>query len=84
MTEKDLKHLSRRELIDIIYQMKKHELELQARLDEAEKQLQDRTICISRAGSIAEAALQINGIFEAAEAAARDYLQSIKTLTNQK
>ena len=33
----DLKHLRRSELIDLIYEMKKREIELQTRLDEAEK-----------------------------------------------
>ena len=32
----DLKHLRRSELIDLIYEMKKREIELQTRLDEAE------------------------------------------------
>ena len=34
----DLKHLRRSELIDLIYEMKKREIELQTRLDEASGQ----------------------------------------------
>lgn len=40
----DLKHLRRSELIDLIYEMKKREIELQTRLDEAEAKLQAREI----------------------------------------
>ena len=40
----DLKHLRRSELIDLIYEMKKREIELQTRLDEAEEKLQAREI----------------------------------------
>lgn len=54
----DLKHLRRSELIDLIYEMKKREIELQTRLDEAEAKLQAREITIEKAGSIADAAVQ--------------------------
>ena len=52
----DLKHLRRSELIDLIYEMKKREIELQTRLDEAEAKLQAREITMEKAGSIADAA----------------------------
>ncbi len=77
MTEKELKRLGRRELIEIIAVMKKRETELEARLEKAEKLLADRTIKISNAGSIAEASLSLNGVFDAAQAAADTYLQSL-------
>ena len=80
MTDKEFRHLSRRELIDIIYQMKKNEEELQKRLLEAEQKLQEREIHIAEAGSIAEAALQIQHIFEDAQAAADLYLESVKAV----
>lgn len=78
MKKKDLKHLSRTELIDLIYMMKKRELELQAQLDEVEEQLKYKSITIAEAGSIAEAAIQLNGVFQAAQKAADTYLISIK------
>lgn len=49
--------------------MKKREIELQARLDEAEAQLKDREITIEKSGSIADAAMQLSGVFQAAQAA---------------
>lgn len=62
----DLKHLRRSELIDLIYEMKKREIELQTRLDEAEAKLQAREITMEKAGSIADAAVQLSGVFQAA------------------
>ena len=63
----DLKHLRRSELIDLIYEMKKREIELQT-----------REITIEKAGSIADAAVQLSGVFQAAQEAADSYLKSIK------
>ncbi len=78
MTEKELRHLGRRELIEIIAAMKKAEMELQQQLEQAEKQLADRTVKIENIGSIAEAALSLNGVFEAAQSAADSYLESLR------
>ena len=66
----DLKHLRRSELIDLIYEMKKREIELQTRLDEAEAKLQAREITMEKAGSIADAAVELSGVFQAAQEAA--------------
>lgn len=76
--ENELQRLSRQELMEIIYQLKKNEQELQTRLAEAEKKLQEREINISKAGSIADASLKLNEIFETAQKAADDYLRTIK------
>ncbi len=78
MTEKDLRHMGRAELIEIISAMKKTEMELRDRLAEAEKKLTDRTIRVDNAGSIAEAALALNDVFAAAQAAADTYVQSVR------
>ncbi len=77
MTEKELRRMGRRELIEIIAAQKKREVDLEQRLRNAAKQLADRKTKISEAGSIAEAALALNGVFEAAQAAADSYLESL-------
>ena len=48
------------------------------------QKLNDRTITIENAGSIAEASLKLNKVFEAAQKAADDYLESIKSQSNGK
>lgn len=77
MTDKQLRHLSRADLVEIICRMKETQQQLQSQLDEARAALADREIKISQAGSIAEAAVSINGVLEAAQAAADDYLAQI-------
>ena len=67
MLDKELKNLSRRELVDIIYQMKKNEEQLLEQVSVLEKNLQDKRIRISEAGSIAEAAADITKIFSVAQ-----------------
>ncbi len=78
MTEQELKRLSRKDLIEVIYTMRKREMDLELQLKQAEQKLNEKRIVIENAGSIAEAALALNGIFEAAQAAADSYLLSLK------
>ncbi len=78
MTEKDLRKLSRAELIDMLITAKKTELQLRAQLEEARKMLEDRRLRVENAGSLAEAAMALNGVFEAAQAAAEDYLRTVR------
>lgn len=75
---KELKSLNRSELIDIIYQMKKSEEELQKENERLRKKLENKRITLSRAGSIAEASLALTDIFDTAQSAADSYLAEIK------
>ena len=74
MIDKDLKKLGRRELVDIIYQLKKNEQQMQGKIAELEKELQDKRIRLSKAGSIADAAVGITDIFSSAQLTADLYL----------
>lgn len=76
MTDKELRRLGRSELIDIVYELEKRNEESGQEVARLQAQLQDRTLRLSQAGSIAEAALQINGVMEAAQAAADQYVQA--------
>ena len=78
MTDKELKRLSRAELIDIIYELQKQSEEKDAQMQTMQTALDERTLRMSKAGSIAEAAISVNGVFEAAQAAADQYLLSLK------
>ena len=75
--EKELKKLSRRELVDIIYQMKKNEQQMQEEIALLRNELEDKRIRISSAGSIAEASANITEIFSCAQRAADLYLNEI-------
>ena len=73
MTDKDLKRLRRDELLEMLIAQSKRTEQLERELEEARAALQSRDIFLEEAGSIAEAALRINGVFEAAQAAAQQY-----------
>lgn len=74
MTEKKLRKLTRR--ADLLEQSKELE-ETRAQLEMAQQSLENRKIQIEQAGSLAEAALQLNGVFEAAQRAEDQYLENI-------
>lgn len=80
MIGKELKRLSRRELVDIIYQLKKNEQEKQSEIAALEEALQEKRIRISVAGSIAEAATDITRIFSTAQKTADLYLHEIAAM----
>ena len=77
MISKELKKLSRRELVDIIYQMKKNEQQMQEEIAALQESLQDKRIRVSVAGSIAEAAADITRVFSTAQMTADLYLHEI-------
>ena len=81
MTDKELKRLSRVELIDIIYELQKQKEAADAQVVQLQDQLNTRELHIAEAGSIAEAAISVNGVFEAAQVAADQYLFSVKAAT---
>lgn len=80
MTAKELRRLSRRELMELLLAQSRELKELQSKYDAAEQALEDKTIAISQAGSIAEAALALSGIFEAAEEACHQYTRNVAAL----
>ena len=63
MTDKELHKLKRSELLEIMIEQGKEIERLQKCLTEAEEKLHDRRIVMEKAGSIAEAALQLNSDF---------------------
>ena len=83
MTDKELRRLSRSELLEMLIAQVEENDQLKNRLELAEAQLRDRKIAINNAGSLAEAALSLNGVFQAAEAAAQQYLENIERISSQ-
>ena len=80
MTDKEFKRLSRPQLIEVIYQLKLKAEELAKENEKLKRELDDRRIRIHRAGNIAEAALDINNVLQAAQCAAEQYLNEIRTM----
>lgn len=83
MTEQELRRLSRKELLEMLI-MQSEELEsTKKKLANTKSKLLEREISIDNAGSIAEAALQVNGVFEAAQKACEQYIDNIKNLSKR-
>jgi cell division septum initiation protein DivIVA len=83
MTEQQVRKLKRVELFQIIRNQEEEILQQQEKIQKLEQQLTERTIRLEQTGSIAEAALQINGVMEAAQKAADQYLESIRQLEQE-
>ncbi|MBR4887624.1 MAG: hypothetical protein IKU17_00600 [Clostridia bacterium] len=83
MTNKDLRHLRRSDLLELLLKQSREMEELQAKMQMMQEQLGSRSIAVNKAGSIAEASLQLNSVFEAAQNAADQYLENIKTYAEQ-
>ena len=84
--EKDLAFLKSEYEKDMDYLRTEYEKEiatLKRELEEARTALQNRQIAIDEAGSIAMAALQLNGVFEAAQAASQQYIENIRSLSDR-
>lgn len=83
MTDKEFKHLSRSQLIEIIYRLQLQIDELGERNKELEDALADKRLRISNTGNLAEAALEINDCFRSAQSAAEQYLNEIKLMCEE-
>lgn len=78
MQQNNLHKLGKTDLLTIIYKQEKQIQQLTKEVEDLKQQLDDRTIKMKEAGSIAEASLKINKIFEVAQQAADEYLKSVK------
>lgn len=77
MTDKELKRMSRAELLELLIELMEENERLRQKLAKANEELEERHIILQRAGSIAKAALELNKVFEAADLAARQYVESV-------
>ncbi len=83
MANNELKRLSRSELLEMLISQTEENERLREQVMNLQSSLDERRIFIEKAGSIAEASLAINKVFEAAEAAAQDYLSNIRILNEK-
>ena len=83
MTEKELRRLSRADLLEMLIAQSEELRDVKERLKSAEAILASRVIEINTAGSMAEASLRLNGVFEAAQAACEQYMENIRLLNER-
>lgn len=84
MTDRELRKMSRAGLLELLLEERRENERLRARLEQANRDLADRRIRLEKAGSIAEAALRLNGVFEAAEQAAAQYVENVRRIAGDR
>ena len=82
-TVESLKARHQQDLDALREEHKEETAHLREELEQAKKSLEKREIALNEAGSIAVAALQINGVFEAAQAASQQYIENIRSLSDR-
>ena len=70
-------------MIDIIYQLQLKQEELTAENEKLSKELADKRLRIGKAGSIAEAALEIHNVMQSVQDAAALYLEEIRIMREE-
>ena len=78
LTEKELRKLNRYQLLELLMIQTQRAEELQAKLEELEAKVSEQEIRMSTIGSIAEASLQLSGVFESAQRAADLYMDAVQ------
>lgn len=78
MTEKELKKLNRYQLLELLIAQTERAENLEAQMEALRNSDHDKDLQIAVLGSIADASLQLNGVFQAAQAAADMYLEAAK------
>ena len=78
MTSKEMKNLRRSDLLKMLLEMSRENEKLREQNALLRSKLQERQVTIENCGSLAEAALQLSGIFQAAEEACALYTENIR------
>ena len=84
MTDKELKKLSKADLLSLLLTQSKEMDRLKEELAEVRKQLEDRSILLEKSGSLADASLAIFHVLEDAQKAADLYLENVRSGRYQK
>lgn len=83
MTDRQLRKASRTDLLKLLLEQRKETEALREQLSQMQLQLQQRQITIDQSGTLAEAALKLSGIFDAAETACQYYTENIRNLSGR-
>ena len=83
MTDRQLRKARRIDLLKLLLEQKKENETLRQQLAQIQEQLRQRQIAIDQSGTLAEAALKLSGIFDAAESACQYYTENIRNLSGR-
>ena len=80
MQNKDLRRMSRKDLLEILVEQQKIIEKLELKISEYEEKEERERIVVDNAGSIAEAVVSLSDIFDHAQSVADQYLCEIENL----
>lgn len=83
MTEKELKKLTRYQLLELLIVQTERADKLQQQVERLQNRIDDKEIQMTVMGSIAEASLELSGVFAAAQKAADLYLEAAQKKAEQ-
>lgn len=83
MNQNDMRKLNRADLLRIVVRQQEKIEEMEKEIASLHSRLEQKQLICQEAGSIAQAALQLNEIFEKAQAAADQYLVSVQARADQ-
>ena len=83
MTQKELKRLSRAELLELLLVQTREVERLREELAQTREELAQRRLRLEQAGDLATAVVMVNQVMEAAQAAADQYLDNIRAMEEE-
>lgn len=83
MTQKELKRLSRAELLELLLVQTREVERLREELAQTREELAQRRLKLEQAGDLATAVVMVNQVVEAAQAAADQYLDNIRAMEEE-
>ncbi|MEI4393404.1 DNA repair protein [Streptococcus anginosus] len=83
MEQKELRKLRRVDLLELLVTQAKENEQLRQQVQKLQAELNSRKILVEKAGSIADASIALNKLFETAQATAHQYLENIKRMEQE-
>ena len=83
MTPRNLKRISRSDLLEMLLDLSRENDELKAQLAAVTEELEKKQLMFEKSGSLAEAVVQLNDVFGAAQAACDQYEMNVRERCRQ-
>lgn len=83
MNEKELRKISRKELLELLLEQANRIIDLEKELADAKAKLEDKKIMLNEAGNLAEASLKITDLFQKTMETCKIYSDNIEELNSR-
>ena len=83
MNEKELRKISRKELLELLLEQTNRIVDIEKELADAKAKLEDKRIMLNEAGNLAEASLKITGLFQKTMETCKIYSDNIEELNSR-